>query len=93
MKYRISNHKTRISIRIEDVSGCNEEVLDSLRNCQQGNCSCPTAEYGKLRGIQVVANGDGVSITLESSSGEQLDAAAIEKCLQYTLKRSEKNKG
>lgn len=93
MKYRISDQKTRISIHIEDVGGRKQELLDSFRKCQQGNCSCPTPEYGKLRGIQVNANGEGVSITLESGSGEQLDAAAIEKCLQYTLERSKKSKG
>lgn len=70
--------------------GTEQDLLQGLRECQEGRCSCPSAEYEKLANMQVTATPDTVDIELHAKPGTGLEAEAVEQCLDFTLARLRK---
>ena len=52
-----------------------------------GSCSCPTPQYDKVQSIDVKAQPTGVTVDLQVKSGEAIDAADIDRCMQHTAKQ------
>ncbi len=90
MKYKVDEKKGGIDIKVADVEGDKEKLLEAFRECQEGRCSCPTAEYQKLQSLEVEQSGDCIDLRLKSKPGETIDKAEIEKCLGYTAERVKK---
>lgn len=90
MKYKVDEKKDGIDIKVAGVKGEKEKLLEAFRECQEGRCSCPTAEYQKLQSLEVEQSGDGIDLRLKSKPGETIDKAEIEKCLGYTAERVKK---
>ncbi len=90
MKYKVDEKTGGIDITVADVGNDKQKLLEAFRECQEGRCSCPTAEYQKLQSLEVEQSGDGIDLRLKSKPGETIDKGEIEKCLGYTAERLKK---
>jgi hypothetical protein len=89
MRREVSKSENGLDIKIIDVEGKEGQLLEAFDDCREGRCSCPTDEYRKLESLQV-QHGDGkIELRLTAKSGEQLDEAEINRCLDYTEKQIE----
>ncbi len=85
MAFHIEKTGAGLSVRIDNVAGREQVVLEKLRNCRQSAWACPSAECTKI-GTMAERVGDGcVFLTLEPRSDDPLSAAGIEQCLRYML--------
>lgn len=90
MKYKVDEKKGGIDVKVADIGNDKQKLLEAFRECQEGRCSCPTAEYKKLDSLEIAQSGDGIELRLKSRPGETIDKAEIEKCLGYTAERVKK---
>ena len=89
-KAEIKKHDSGLDISVEQVGDSQRTLLDAFQECQEGRCSCKTSEYEKLEAIDVQPVGDGIQIRLRPRSGESIDEAAVQDCLDYTLEQATK---
>ena len=87
MKYHISKNPDGLEIRVADLEGKEEQLVEAFRECQEGRCSCPTQEYQKLGSLQVEQSNGEINLRLVSRHGTQFDQAEIEKCLEHSKGR------
>lgn len=91
-KYKIVEDKQGLKINLTDIAGEEQELLDELEKCQQGQCSCPTDEYKKLDSMELEQKEGSIKIQLTAKSDQTLDKEEITKCLEHTTKNSKKGK-
>jgi hypothetical protein len=84
MKYQISGKPDGLDIKVEEVEGSEDKILDAFQQCKEGRCACPTQEYKKLDSLQIEQSAGGISLRLKSKEGAQFDRSEIERCLEYT---------
>ncbi|MDO8597580.1 MAG: hypothetical protein Q7R45_13285 [Sulfuricaulis sp.] len=85
-RYHIEKQGTGISIRIDDVAGQEQAVLEVIRQCRrQSAWACPSAECQNIGSMEERAGDGSVFLTLTPRPGTQLDPSGIEECLRYTL--------
>lgn len=89
MRYSISDDGDDVEIRVQETGEHTPQLLASLRQCQDGNCGCPTDQYDRLADMSVDVAGDEVAIRLRPRSGERLDVGQLQDCLDYTLAQSQ----
>lgn len=92
MKYKIEENKNSLDISVDDMNDKKEELLEAFQECQQGRCSCPTAEYKKLDSLEIDSNEKGIQLHLKSKDGTKIDKGEINKCLEHTAKKIDKEK-
>ena len=81
MKYKIEEQKDKsVKISITDVKN-SAEILSSLNDCKEGNCSCKTDEYKKLQDLQITNSTDQITVDLKPAAGKSFNTSEIEKCL------------
>ena len=86
MKYHIQKQDTGISIRIDDVAGQEQTILEAIRQCRkQSAWACPSAECGNIGSMEERAEGGSVFLILAPRPGTQLDPSGIEECMRYML--------
>lgn len=90
MKHQITKNSEGLDVKISGTEGNERQLLDAFRECQEGRCSCPTKEYQKLDGLQIEATPSGISLQLKAKPGTQIEQAEIERCLEYTERRTGK---
>ena len=90
MKYKIVENKSQLDICVNDVDDKKDKLLEAFQDCQQGRCSCPTEEYKKLDSLEIEDNEQGIQLHLKSKDGLKIDKDKINKCLEYTAKRINK---
>ncbi len=86
-RYRVEEKVSTVSIELTDVAGHEAELLQAFRECQSGQCSCPTNEYDKLASMDVQQSSDAITIQLEPKPGEVIDTLEIAACLDYTTSK------
>lgn len=92
-RYRIEEDTSAVSIDLSEVSGQQGQLLEAFSECQEGHCSCPTAEYEKLASIDVQRTGDDIRLRLEAKPGETIDTSQIAACLDYTTAKVQRTAG
>jgi hypothetical protein len=90
MKYNIDENEAGIAIRIDDVKGKKDKLLQAFKECQEGRCSCPTEEYKKLDSLKIEHGDETIELHLTAKQGTKIDKAEINKCLDYTAERAGK---
>lgn len=90
MRYQVTERESDVEIRVSDAAGHTTELLQSMRECQSGQCGCPTDQYDKLAAMDVDAGEDEVTVRLQPQAGERLDPEAIEACLDFTTKLADR---
>ncbi len=86
--YEINPAPDGIAIELTGVGAKRDRLLRAFGECAAGSCSCPTDEYQKLESMDVRPAEDAISIRLTAKPGEQLDAAEIGRCLDYTVEQA-----
>lgn len=85
--YQIHEDESGLSVEVERVGSKKGELLQTLAECKEGQCSCPTDEYKKLAWMNVEESGDAIKLRLEAKVGEKFDTSEIVACLDYTTER------
>jgi hypothetical protein len=85
MRYEVNEHETDVEIQVSDAAGRISRVLQSMRECQAGQCGCPTNQYDRLAGMDVHAGGDEVTVLLRPLPDQRLDVEQLRVCLDYTI--------
>ena len=88
-KYEVKETAEGLDIRVAELAGQQEALLEAFTECQEGRCTCPTDEYEKVEQMDVGATADEVSVRLTAKPGEHFDRDEIEACLDYTTSRHE----
>ena len=65
-RYRIQDDESAVSVEVTEVGANAQKLLRALRECQAGQCSCPTDEYQKLASMDIQLAGDVISLRLEA---------------------------
>ena len=82
--YRIHEDKSTVLIEVAEFGESKEQLLETLGECQNGQCSCPTNEYDKLESMEVEPGEDLIRMRLEPKPGTKFDTSQIAACLNYT---------
>jgi hypothetical protein len=91
MKYHVEKQDDGIAIRIDDIGGQEQKVLEVIRRCRrQSAWACPSAECANIGSMEERAGDGSVFLTLTRRPGTQLDLSGIEECLRYTLSQATK---
>jgi hypothetical protein len=91
MKYRIEKQETGISIRIDDVAGQEQAILETIRLCRrQSVWACPSGECQNIGSMEERAESGSVFLTLTATAGATIDPSGIDECLRYVLHQAVK---
>jgi hypothetical protein len=85
MKYWIIEQGNGFSVRIDDVRGQEQALLDELHRCRQSAWACPSGECRNIASIDERSESGGVVLTLVPRADARLDRAGITECLRYML--------
>ncbi len=89
MKYLIKPEGSDLKITVEQLGDKQAALMEELKACAEGRCSCPTPQYSKLEAIDIKPGTDKVEIALKAKPGEKIDQADIAKCLEETTTKAE----
>lgn len=85
--YRIHEDESGLSVEIVGAGDKTEELLQTIGECKDGQCSCPTDEYKKLASLDIEQSGDVITLRLEAGTGQKFDTSEIDACLDYTTQK------
>lgn len=85
MKYWIIEHGHGFNVRINDVRGEEQTVLDKIRRCRQSAWACPSGECRNIASIDERTEDGSIVLTLTARPDTQLDRGGIKECLHYML--------
>lgn len=91
MKRRIVKKTDGLEVEVSAIQGKEDRLLEAFQQCAEGRCSCPTEEYTKLEMLQVEKAPGKITLRLSAKRGQQFDQDEIERCLDYTEERVERN--
>jgi hypothetical protein len=86
MKFCIEREGAGLSVRIDDVAGEEQAVVEAIRRCRQSAWACPSGECMNIDSISECAEAGSVVLNLAARPGGELEPAGIELCLRYMLK-------
>jgi hypothetical protein len=85
MKYWIIERDGGFSVRIDDVRGQEQMLLDKIHRCRQSAWACPSGECRNIASIDEHVEAGSIVLTLAARPDTQLDRAGIRECLRYVL--------
>lgn len=87
MKYQIEKQGTDVSVRIDEVAGQEQVLLDAIRRCRTGAWACQSGECLNIGTMAERVEDGHVFLTLTPRPGAQIDPVGIDICLRYMLAR------
>jgi hypothetical protein len=87
MEAKLKTTETGIEIDVTDLQGNKAELLEAFQECSEGRCTCPTQEYQKVETLEITDAENTIQLSITAKPDQKIDAAEIEKCLDYTKKR------
>ncbi len=85
MKFHLEKRGAGLSVRIDDVAGLEQVIVEAIGRCRQSAWACPSGECVNIASLQQQAGQGSVTLLLAARPGAELDAAGIEQCLRYML--------
>jgi len=85
MKCNMQVDDNGLRIRIDEVEGQEETLLEAMRHCRQSAWACPSGECMNIGTMEGRSADGSVFLTLTPRPGAQLDPAGIEECMRYML--------
>lgn len=85
MKLQIEKVPTGLNIRIDDMAGHEQTLIERIRHCRQTAWACPSGECAKIGTMEDHVGEGRILLKMTPRPGEQLSAARIEECLGYML--------
>ena len=92
MKRKIVKKSDGLEIEVSPVEGKEKRLLEAFQECAEGRCSCPTEEYTKLDTLRVEQAPGKITLRLSTKKGQQFNEDEIERCLDYTEDRIERQR-
>lgn len=93
MKCSFTNRENGIIVRIDGVSGQEEAILETLRQCRKSAWACPSGECLNIGAMEERVEDGSVVLTLTPRSGARLSLSGIEECVGYMLSQAVKVSG
>jgi len=90
MRFSVEGDGSNVKIMVEAVGTKQADLLKELNECAEGRCSCPTPQYAKVQTMEIAPSAGQVIVTLTAKLGETIDKADINKCLDHTTRKVEK---
>ena len=84
MKSKIVKKKNGIDIKITELNGAKEKLLEAFQECSEGRCTCPTQEYEKVETLNILGTDQTIQLSIKSKKNSVINTKEIEKCLTYT---------
>lgn len=86
MKYSVSKQDTGISVRIEEVAGQEQAILEAIRQCRQSSSwACPSGECRSIGEMDERLEDGGIVLTLSARPGAEINLKGLEECMGYML--------
>lgn len=85
MKIHVGRQDGGLSVRIENLAGREDAVLEAVRECRKSAWACPSGECMNIGTMEALAEEGAVFLTLTPRPGAELSPTAIEECLHYML--------
>ncbi len=85
MKYQVEKQGPNVSVRIDDVAGQEQALIETIRLCRQSAWACQSGECQNVGTIEERVQAGSVFLTLIPRPGAQIDPSGIEICLRYVL--------
>lgn len=89
VKTKVVSQEGGVQIQVTDSGEHADQLMVAFRECQEGRCSCPTQEYEKVESLSVEQSDEGITLSVKSKKGQQIDIGEVEKCLEHTKQRIE----
>lgn len=90
MRYLIDSDGAGLSVRIDDVPGRKQSILEGIDRCRQSAWACPSGECMNVEAIEGRCAGGSVFLVFSAKPGMQLSAVGVEQCLGYLLAQAAK---
>jgi hypothetical protein len=90
MKFNIQNQGAGLTIRIEEVAGQEQTLVEAIRQCRKSAWACPSGECMNAADIVEHVEQGSVVLTITPRPDAQLDPSGIEQCLRYMLPQAVK---
>jgi hypothetical protein len=85
MRCSITEREGALVVRIDDIRGGEQTLLDKIRQCRASAWACPSGECMNVGSIDERVEGEAVLLTLMPRHQQTLDRAGIGECLRYML--------
>lgn len=85
MSFHIESAGRDLIVRIDEVAGREQYVLDKIRDCRRSAWACPSGECLRMAHMEERMSAGCVYLTLSPIPGERLQAKGVEQCLRYML--------
>lgn len=85
VNYKIENQNENLNIYITDIKKGKEKILEKFNQCKEGNCSCPTDQYAKIKDLDILNQDEKISIKLKPKVNENFNKKEIEECVNFTI--------
>jgi hypothetical protein len=85
MKYWITEQGNGLTVRVDDVCGQEQALLEKLHRCRQSAWACPSGECRNIASIDERSENGGLVLTLVPRADVRLDRDGITECLHYML--------
>lgn len=85
MKCSMQMEGSGLSIRIDEVSGQEQALLEAMRQCRQSAWACPSGACVNIGTMEGYSADGSVFLSLSPRLEAQLDPVGIEECMRYML--------
>ena len=92
MRSELKKTKNGLIINVSIMDSDKGKLIEEFSKCKQGNCGCPTKEYEKLESLNIEEKPNSISMNLKSKEKQKFDLNEINKCLNYTFEKIEREK-
>lgn len=95
MKYSLSTlDDGGIEVRIEDIAGQEQKVLEAIRQCRQSSSwACPSGECRSIGDMEERVDNGGIVLTLAPRADTRISLKGLEECMGYMLHQAIPNAG
>lgn len=90
MRFRIEKANAEVEVRIDDVTGQEQALVDAIQRCRQSAWACASGECMNIQAIEDREADGCVFLTFKAKPGIELSAGGIEQCLHYLLPEARK---
>jgi hypothetical protein len=85
--YMVRSREGTVEVDIPDPGAGRAALIDTIEQCCEGTCDCPTDEVVKVAQVSVDSEADGLHLTLEPRNGEALDIVEIDRAVRWSIDR------
>ena len=85
MIYQVEKRGANINVRIDDVAGQEQALIETIRLCRKSAWACPSGECQNIGTIEERAEGGSVFLTFVPRSGVRIDPSGLEICVRYII--------